>query len=261
MKFHALSAILLIVEGQNYKNYCSNKVCNKCRSYLVRNYRDRTDRLWLMCSALARNKNCCHFESGPTLFTLKDPVGFCSNNPDTTFVNVGYQVYNLNDTECDSTTPETVENELLSELGVNAIEDVNLDLACINKITEESTCSTVADAVKEVADYEEQQGQLFQTENKCQIRLNEYETCAAVMKDKKISDVKKGAGWVLGVVFCGAFVALIVLTTRYKKRETERLKLHQEINRRASERAPDVKVLLEKHDEATDFLSYQKETS
>jgi len=214
-----------------------------------------------MCSALARNKNCCHFESGPTLFTLKDPVGFCSNNPDTTFVNVGYQVYNLNDTECDSTTPETVENELLSELGVDAIEDVNLDLACINKITEESTCSTVADAVKEVADYEEQQGQLFQTENKCQIRLNEYETCAAVMKDKKISDVKKGAGWVLGVVFCGAFVALIVLTTRYKKRETERLKLHQEINRRASERAPDVKVLLEKHDEATDFLSYQKETS
>merc|ERR1712131_288465 len=71
---------------QNYKNYCSNKVCNKCRSYLVRNYRDRTDRLWLMCSALARNKNCCQFESGPTLFTeLKDPVGFCTNNPDETF--------------------------------------------------------------------------------------------------------------------------------------------------------------------------------
>jgi len=256
-----IATLLLVVEGQNYKNYCSNKVCNKCRSYLVRNYRDRTDRLWLMCSALARNKNCCQFESGPTLFTLKDPVGFCTNNPDETFTLVGYQLYNLNSSECESSTPELVESDLLVELGVDSVDQVDLDYACVNETSDQSKCTTVASAVKDVEDYENQHGLLFQAENKCQIRMNEYESCAAVMKEKTLSDFKQGAGWVLGVVFCGAFIALIVVTTKYKKRETQRLKLHQEINRRASSRDQDDKALIASPDEPSDFLSYQKETS
>ena len=39
---------------------------------MVRNYRDR---LWLMCSALARNENCCKraFRGASSLFTVSNP--------------------------------------------------------------------------------------------------------------------------------------------------------------------------------------------
>ena len=125
-------------------------------------------------------------------FQLKDPVGFCTNNPDETFTLVGYQLYNLNSSECESSTPELVESDLLVELGVDSVDQVDLDYACVNETSDQSKCTTVASAVKDVEDYENQHGLLFQAENKCQIRMNEYESCAAVMKEKTLSDFKQG---------------------------------------------------------------------
>ena len=123
---------------------------------------------------------------------VTDPNGFCSNNPDETYTLVGYELYNLNSSECESSTPELVESDLLVELGVDTVDQVNLDYACINETSDQSKCATVASAVKDVEEYENQHGLIFQAENKCQIRMNEYKSCAAVMKSKALSDFKQG---------------------------------------------------------------------
>ena len=56
------------------KTYCKANTCNKCLTYLHRcaisgNIEKTTDQLWVLCSAVAYQDNCCTFNSGPTLFT------------------------------------------------------------------------------------------------------------------------------------------------------------------------------------------------
>jgi len=109
-----------LVESAKFKNYCSPKVCNKCRSYLVRNYGDRSDRLWLMCSALARNEECCSFVSGPTLFTEVSQVNLeaaCSNQPQNYTILSGKRKIEIENCDLEE-TDEDLKSFLQDEAGL-----------------------------------------------------------------------------------------------------------------------------------------------
>jgi len=186
MKRQIFAILILAVQmtsGQNYKNYCSNKVCNKCRSYLVRNYRDRTDRLWLMCSALARNDKCCRFESGPTLFTVRDKTGSCVNQPDAHVVEVGYKKYEIS--ECDQNEdPKQISTDILDELGYTDVDSIDFENACANDIGD---CVLVSDAIQQLKDEVDQVERLFDTDirnGSCEIRMNQFESCAVVRQQE-----------------------------------------------------------------------------
>jgi len=238
-----------VVESAKFKNYCSPKVCNKCRSYLVRNYGDRSDRLWLMCSALARNEECCSFVSGPTLFTEVSQVNLeaaCSNQPQNYTILSGKREIEIENCDLEESN-EDLKSFLQDEAGLGNSE---ISKICADSCTDPETCSSCFDVNEKMNEIEfwhqeHPQQSLFDPQsNKCAIVQNEFQSCAAVYNVKRQEDIKTGLSYALGAVFIGVLIALTALLMKYKKRDDERLS--KNLNRRKSQ-AQDEKQILKSY--------------
>lgn len=101
-----------------------------------------------------------------------------------------------NETDCNADkTEDSVKNELLSEIGsidqdVKTMDDIDFDNLCIQG---DESCSELAtDAMKDVQEFESMNGALYEPDIKCAIRENQYKSCAAIMEQTKIDNMKKG---------------------------------------------------------------------
>lgn len=252
-----LLSFLAIAESAKFKNYCSPKVCNKCRSYLVRNYGDRSDRLWLMCSALARNEECCSFVSGPTLFTEVSQVNLedaCANQPQNYTILSAKREIEIENCDLDESA-EDLKLFLRDEAGLGDSEVTKIcsDESCSDPDQcSPGNCFDVNEQMNEIEFWHEEHPQqsLFDPQsNKCAIVQNEFKSCAAVYNDKRQDDIKTGLSYALGAVFIGVLIALTALLMKYKKRDDERLS--KNLNRRKSQ-AQDEKQILKSYQNATE---------
>jgi len=209
------------VIASNFKSYCTTKVCNKCRSYLVRNYRDR---LWLMCSALARNDECCSFLSGPTLFTTESLKGACESKPGETEILMGYVVYD--DENCDGNN-DTLASDLKNLIDINQDEICNDNDDCFN-LTDEMT--KLEEKAKEEEESDKpvfQMNQMSSGKADCKIRKNNYISCAAVQQQERMDNIKTGLGYTFGSLFFVLVGALVAVVIKFKKKEDVRLQQSQ----------------------------------
>merc|ERR1712131_88882 len=205
-----LNGLMEITNASNFKSYCTTKVCNKCRSYLVRNYRDR---LWLMCSALARNDECCSFLSGPTLFTTESLKGACESKPGETEILMGYVVYD--DENCDDNDE------------------------CFNLTDEMTKLEEKAKQEEESSKPVFQMNQMSSGKADCKIRKNNYISCAAVQKQERMDNIKTGLGYTFGSLFFVLVGALVAVVIKFKKKED--IRLQQSQAKRSTHNGPNLK--------------------
>ena len=101
-----------------------------------------------------------------------------------------------NETDCSADQNEdTVKNELLNEIAsidqdVKTTDDIDFENLCIEG---DEGCSELAtDAMRDVEEFESVNGALYEPDIKCAIRENQYKSCAAIMEQTKIDNMKKG---------------------------------------------------------------------
>jgi len=228
-----LNGLMEITNASNFKSYCTTKVCNKCRSYLVRNYRDR---LWLMCSALARNDECCSFLSGPTLFTTESLKGACESKPGETEILMGYVVYD--DENCDGNN-DTLANDLKSLIDINQDEICDDNDECFNLTDEMTKLEEKAKQEEESAKPVFQMNQMSSGKADCKIRKNNYISCAAVQKQERMDNIKTGLGYTFGSLFFVLVGALVAVVIKFKKKED--IRLQQSQAKRSTHNGPNLK--------------------
>lgn len=218
-------------------NYCNTKVCNKCRSYLVRNYRVKEDRYWIMCSTLARNKFCCDFSHGPTLFTVGD---FCRDQPSEKLVEVERVSINkdLNSTECDVIKNSADESQIKSELEEPFLKFEQLvsndvsQLCCDEKAQncQNGSCLIIESEAKKLANKTKdgRRSELMMKDG-CEMEYVEYLPCAVVNTNQQSDKLQEIAVYV-GLVFVGALIgACMIAIIVWKRRDTQRLEIQQKV--------------------------------
>ena len=101
-----------------------------------------------------------------------------------------------NETDCSADQNEdTVKSELLNEIAsidqdVKTTDDIDFENLCIEG---DEGCSELAtDAMRDVEEFESVNGALYEPDIKCAIRENQYKSCAAIMEQTKIDNMKKG---------------------------------------------------------------------
>jgi len=228
-----LNGLMEITNASNFKSYCTTKVCNKCRSYLVRNYRDR---LWLMCSALARNDECCSFLSGPTLFTTESLKGACESKPGETEILMGYVVYD--DENCDGNN-DTLASDLKNLIDINQDEICDDNDECFNLTDEMTKLEEKAKQEEESAKPVFQMNQMSSGKADCKIRKNNYISCAAVQKQERMDNIKTGLGYTFGSLFFVLVGALVAVVIKFKKKED--IRLQQSQAKRSTHNGPNLK--------------------
>jgi hypothetical protein len=175
-----------------WASYCNTKVCSKCRSYLVRNYRDR---YWVMCSTLARSKKCCDFRQVPSLFTVRD---LCTGQPETKFVEVSVLAIgeSVSKSKCNSLKNETdfnILNDVFDDFEKKREESSNL----CNCDPNTETCDQPVECIDiknedTVLRNSSDKGIASEVNEECVIRYTSSETCAIVNQNMQTAKLAEG---------------------------------------------------------------------
>jgi len=193
-------------------------------------------RLWLMCSALARNDECCSFLSGPTLFTTESLKGACESKPGETEILMGYVVYD--DENCDGNN-DTLASDLKNLIDINQDEICDDNDECFNLTDEMTKLEEKAKQEEESAKPVFQMNQMSSGKADCKIRKNNYISCAAVQKQERMDNIKTGLGYTFGSLFFVLVGALVAVVIKFKKKED--IRLQQSQAKRSTHNGPNLK--------------------
>merc|ERR1719333_262779 len=218
--------------ASNWDMICKPAICSKCRSYLIRNSKDR---YWVMCSTLSRNKHCCNFRGGPTLFTQMSDM--CRDKDgEQEIIEKDYEInFDLSDEEC-----REIKNDNLTKI-TNDLEEVSgeferlLDSNCRGNQLQCSLGATYNYFDTSNINYESKP-------ETCLIKYKEMKTCSQVSAELRTEKIF-GALTYVGLILGGALIGGILIGAMILKRNDHKAMLERS---RLSRQVTDSKIIAKK---------------
>jgi hypothetical protein len=216
MKISIVYQIVSVVMASNWDMICKPAICSKCRSYLIRNSKDR---YWVMCSTLSRNKHCCNFRGGPTLFTSMSDM--CRDKDgDKEIVEKDYEInFDVSDEECrqiGSDNLTAITNDLAE---VSGEFERAMDSKCRGNALQCSLEATYNHFDTESINYEVQP-------ESCSIKYKVMKTCSQVSAELRTEKIF-GALTYIGLILGGALIGGILIGAMILKRNDHKAMLER----------------------------------
>ncbi|CAG5109778.1 Oidioi.mRNA.OKI2018_I69.chr2.g4267.t2.cds [Oikopleura dioica] len=219
MKITILTTLFSFTMANNWEMICKPAICSKCRSYLIRNSKDR---YWVMCSTLSRNKHCCNFRGGPTLFTSISDM--CQDKDgDNEIVEKDYEInFDVTDEECQGIANDNM-TEITNDLALVSDEfERAMDSKCRGNNKQcslEATYREIQTDGKYRLDFEVQK-------DNCSIKYKEMKTCSQVSAQLRTEQIVSALTYI-GLIIGGALIGGILIGAMILKRNDHKAMLER----------------------------------
>lgn len=214
----AFCASGILAGTKEWNRFCNMKVCNHCRSYLVRVMNPIGDKHYLRCSIITTNNNCCQYDTDirQNLFTDRQ----CKGAPTEQLMEVYQKTVQIEN--CG--TEQQNQTDLVTELD-EVFDNFDLD----NEVCPKSSTDCL-DLSGEIKTFQDKIIQFNTTS--CSITYKEMQTCGYIIEEKYNSDLITALTYASILLLGALFGAGVVAAVLWKKKDNKRLKT--QLNRRRS---------------------------